>query len=128
MGIEEPDLHAVQCGAGAAHAAGSEAALLGQRAVAQGEQLAAQTQVLPAQHRLKATLSVLTEQLATPADVLRAELGEGRSAVSIVPGLRKDQKKRSGEKRNYYYTDVIFHVTLNLHHAIQNTFLFSEVI
>lgn len=96
MGLEEPNLHAVQCGAGAAHAAGSEAALLGQRAVAQGEQLAAQTQVLPAQHWLKATLSVLAEQLATPADVLRAELGERRSAVSIVPGLGKTKKKGEG--------------------------------
>lgn len=97
VGHEKPNLHAVQCGAGAAHAAGSEAALLGQRAVAQGEQLAAQTQVLPAQHRLKATLSVLTEQLATPADVLRAELGERRSAVSIVPRLGKTKKKKEKE-------------------------------
>lgn len=35
------DLHAVQCGAGAAHTAGPEAALLRQGPVAQGQQLTA---------------------------------------------------------------------------------------
>lgn len=80
------DLHAVQCGAGAAHTAGPEAALLRQGPVAQGQQLAAQPQVLPAQPRLKATLGVLSEQLAASADVLSSELWERRRAVSIVPG------------------------------------------
>lgn len=79
------DLHAVQCGAGAAHTAGPEAALLRQGPVAQGQQLAAQPQVLPAQPRLKATLGVLSEQLAASADVLSSELWERRRAVSIVP-------------------------------------------
>lgn len=79
------DLHAVQCGAGAAHTAGPEAALLRQGPVAQGQQLTAQPQVLPAQPRLKATLGVLSEQLAASADVLSSELWEGRRAVSIVP-------------------------------------------
>lgn len=80
------DLHAVQCGAGAAHTAGPEAALLRQGPVAQGQQLTAQPQVLPAQPWLKATLGVLSEQLAASADVLSSELWEGRRAVSIVPG------------------------------------------
>lgn len=80
------DLHAVQCGAGAAHTAGPEAALLRQGPVAQGQQLTAQPQVLPAQPRLKATLGVLSEQLAASADVLSSELWERRRAVSIVPG------------------------------------------
>lgn len=84
----ESDLHAVQCGAGAAHTAGPEAALLRQGPVAQGQQLTAQPQVLPAQPRLKATLGVLSEQLAASADVLSSELWEGRRAVSIVPGER----------------------------------------
>lgn len=83
------DLHAVQCGAGAAHTAGPEAALLRQGPVAQGQQLTAQPQVLPAQPRLKATLGVLSEQLAAAADVLSSELWERRRAVSIVPGGRK---------------------------------------
>lgn len=83
------DLHAVQCGAGAAHTAGPEAALLGQGPVAQGQQLTAQPQVLPAQPRLKATLGVLPEQLAASADVLSSELWERRRAVSIVPGEGK---------------------------------------
>ena len=85
----ESDLHAVQCGAGAAHAAGPEAALLRQGPVAQGQQLAAQPQVLPAQPWLKATFGVLSEQLAASADVLSSELWEGGRAVSIVPGERK---------------------------------------
>lgn len=80
-----PNLHAVQRGAGAAHAASPEAALLGQRPIAQGQQLAAYTQVLLAQPRLKAALGVLAQQLAATADVLRAELGERGRAVSIVP-------------------------------------------
>ncbi len=80
------DLHAVQCGAGAAHTAGPEAALLRQGPVAQGQQLTAQPQVLPAQPWLKATLGVLSEQLAASADVLSSELWERRRAVSIVPG------------------------------------------
>lgn len=80
-----PDLHAVQRGAGAAHAAGSEAALLREGPIAQGQQLAAQPQVLSAQPWLKATLCILSEQLAAPTDVLRAELREGRRAISIVP-------------------------------------------
>lgn len=80
------DLHAVQCGAGAAHTAGPEAALLRQGPVTQGQQLTAQPQVLPAQPRLKATLGVLSEQLAASADVLSSELWERRRAVSIVPG------------------------------------------
>lgn len=83
------DLHAVQCGAGAAHTAGPEAALLRQGPVAQGQQLTAQPQVLPAQPRLKATLGVLSEQLAASADVLSSELWERRRAVSIVPGERR---------------------------------------
>lgn len=83
------DLHAVQCGAGAAHTAGPEAALLRQGPIAQGQQLTAQPQVLPAQPRLKATLGVLSEQLAASADVLSSELWEGRRAVSIVPGGEK---------------------------------------
>lgn len=83
------DLHAVQCGAGAAHTAGPEAALLRQGPVAQGQQLTAQLQVLPAQPRLKATLGVLSEQLAASADVLSSELWERRRAVSIVPGEKK---------------------------------------
>ena len=85
------DLHAVQCGAGAAHTAGPEAALLGQRPVAQGQQLTAQPQVLPAQTRLKATLGVLPEQLAAAPDVLSSELGERRRAVSIVPAEREEK-------------------------------------
>lgn len=105
------DLHAVQCGAGAAHTAGPEAALLRQGPVAQGQQLAAQPQVLPAQPRLKATLGVLSEQLAASADVLSSELWEGRRAVSIVPaegeegggrrrgrgGKQKKQKEKKKE-------------------------------
>lgn len=87
--ILESDLHAVQCGAGAAHTAGPKAALLRQGPVAQGQQLTAQPQVLPAQSRLKATLCVLSEQLAASADVLSSELWEGRRAVSIVPGEGK---------------------------------------
>lgn len=87
------DLHAVQCGAGAAHTAGPEAALLGQGPVAQGQQLTAQPQVLPAQPRLKATLGVLSEQLAASADVLSSELGERRRAVSIVPGGREGRER-----------------------------------
>ncbi|KAF3861005.1 hypothetical protein F7725_001260, partial [Dissostichus mawsoni] len=71
----------LKCGAGAAHTAGPEAALLGQRPVAQGQQLTAQPQVLPAQTRLKATLGVLPEQLAAAPDVLSSELGERRRAV-----------------------------------------------
>lgn len=80
-----PNLHAVQRGAGAAHAASPEAALLGQRPIAQGQQLAAYAQVLLAQPRLKAALGVLAQQLAATADVLRAELGKRGRAVSIVP-------------------------------------------
>lgn len=91
------DLHAVQCGAGAAHTAGPEAALLGQGPVAQGQQLTAQPQVLPAQPRLKATLGVLSEQLAASADVLSSELWEGRRAVSIVP---EEGKKWQGTHNN----------------------------
>ena len=82
--MSQSNLHAVQCGAGAAHTAGPEAALLRQGSVAQAQQLAAQPHVTPAQPRLKATLGVLPEQLAAPADVLRAELWERRCAVSIV--------------------------------------------
>jgi len=89
----ESDLHAVQCGAGAAHTAGPEAALLRQGPVAQGQQLTAQLQVLPAQPGLKATLGVLSEQLAASADVLCSELWERRRAVSIIPGQGKKSDK-----------------------------------
>ncbi len=95
--LNAPNLHAIQCSAGTAHTAGSEAALLWQRPVTQGEQLTAQTQILPAQPRLKATLGILAEQLAAPADVLRAELGERRCAVSIVP---KEKTKRGRKTEN----------------------------
>lgn len=88
--FSESDLHAVQCGAGAAHTAGPEAALLRQGPVAQGQQLTAQPQVLPAQPRLKATLGVLPEQLAAAADVLSSELWERGRAVSIVPAGKSD--------------------------------------
>lgn len=80
-----PDLHAVQSGAGAAHTAGPEAALLRQWSVALPQQLTAQPQVLFAQPWLEATLGVLSEQLAASADVLSSELWECRRAVSIVP-------------------------------------------
>lgn len=83
------DLHAIQCGAGAAHTAGPKAALLRQRPVAEGQQLTAQPQVLPAQTGLKATFSILSEQLAASADVLSSKLWEGRCAVCIVPGKEK---------------------------------------
>ncbi len=96
--LNAPNLHAIQCGAGTAHTAGSEAALLWQRPVTQGEQLTAQTQILPAQPRLKATLGILAEQLAAPADVLCAELGERRCAVSIVPESKKNKKKQKIKK------------------------------
>lgn len=89
------DLHSVQCGAGAAHTAGPEAALLRQGPVAQGQQLTAQPQVLPAQPWLKATLGVLSEQLAASADVLSSELWEGRRAVSIVPGRGKEMTQHT---------------------------------
>lgn len=91
------DLHAVQCSARAAHTAGPEAALLRQGPVAQGQQLTAQPQVLPAQTRLKATLGVLSEQLAASADVLSSELWEGRRAVSIVPA----ETQAEGRQRLY---------------------------
>ncbi len=96
--LNAPNLHAIQCGAGTAHTAGSEAALLWQRPVTQGEQLTAQTQILPAQPRLKATLGILAEQLAAPADVLCAELGERRCAVSIVPESKNNKKKQKIKK------------------------------
>lgn len=90
--FSESDLHAVQCGAGAAHTAGPEAALLRQGPIAQAQQLTAQPQVLPAQSWLKATLGVLSEQLAASADVLSSKLWEGRRAVSIVPGRRTKEE------------------------------------
>ncbi|KAA8591395.1 hypothetical protein FQN60_002338 [Etheostoma spectabile] len=84
FGLFGSDLHAVQCGAGAAHTAGPEAALLRQGPVTQGQQLTAQLQVLPAQPWLKATLGVLSEQLAASADVLSSKLWKGRRAPTDV--------------------------------------------
>lgn len=89
------DLHAVQCGAGTAHTAGPEAALLGKRPVAQSQQLTAQSQILSAQPRLKAALGVFSEQLAAAADILGSELWEGGRAVSIVPEVGQKVKEKS---------------------------------
>ena len=98
------DLHAVQCCAGAAHTAGPEAALLGQGSVAPGQQLTAQPQVLPAQTWFIATLGILSEQLAAPADVLGAELWEGWRAVSIIPREGRDKTYADLLTNDYVYT------------------------
>lgn len=83
-------LHAVECRATAsdnAVAVGTEAALFGEGAVALGQELAAQTEVLLADRGVVASLGVVPQELAAPADVLRAELREVWSAVCVVPAM-----------------------------------------